>query len=136
MKFVTLMFGWFKKKSEGQGRSTAELFDAVARLGDLTENYPLHVLDVSSLPMSKLEMKAALKEAWRVASPDQRRAIEVGYLHLANFQSGVGRTPISLALPNDMSMSQLDATLAWMTKTSEEVERLSGEFEAFKRDVQ
>jgi hypothetical protein len=48
----------------------------------------------------------------------------------------VGRTPISLALPNDMSMSQLDATLAWMTKTSDEVERLSGEFEAFKRDVQ
>jgi hypothetical protein len=137
---VRKMFGWFKKRiAQAEGRSTAELFDAVGRLGELMENYPMHVLDVSSLPMPKPQMKTILKEAWRVATPDHRRAIELGYLHLANFQNGVGPTPISLSLGDDdpiNAMSRLDATLAWIKKTSAEVEALSGELDAFKRDVE
>src|SRR5258706_8618961 len=129
------MFGWFRKSRQ----SAPELFGAVARLGELMENYPLHMLDISLLPMPKPQMKAALKEIWRTAAPAQREALEVGYISLANFQNGVGPKPISLALSDDSTsskaMSQLDATIAWMKRTSEERMVLFEEFVTFKQAV-
>jgi hypothetical protein len=135
MRHFARMFGWFKKSRQ----SAPEIFGAVARLGDLMEHYPLHVLDVSLLPMPKPQMKVALKEIWHTAAPAQRQALEVGYMSLANFQSGVGSKPISLALsgdsPSSKAMSRLDATIAWMKRTSEERMALFEEFVTFKQAV-
>jgi hypothetical protein len=104
------------------------------------EKYPLHVLDVSLLPMPKRQLKAVLKEFWRAASPRQRLALEVGYVSLANFQDRVGPKPISLALSFDdptssEAMSQLNATIAWMKRTSEERTGLFEDFADFKQGV-
>ncbi len=136
MRHFCPMFGWFRKSSP----STTEPLDAIGRLGELMENYPLHVLDISLLPMPKRQLKTALKEFWRAASPPQRQALEVGYISLANFQDGVGPKPISLALSFDdptssEAMSQLDATIAWMKRTSEERMVLFEEFVTFKQAV-
>jgi hypothetical protein len=122
-----------KRITQPESRSTADLFGAVGRLGELIESYPLHVLDVSSLPMPKQQMKTALREAWCVAKPDRRRAIEIGYAYLANFQIGVGWTPTSPALAGDRS--QLHENIAWMKRASDEMEVLRKEFDAFKRPV-
>jgi hypothetical protein len=127
------MFGLFKKNKQ----SAPEPFDAIARLGELMENYPSHVLDVSFLPMSKPELKAVLKEFWRDATPAQKQAIEVGYIGLANFQNGVGPKPISLAFSDDLTTSKAvaewDATKDWIRRTSEEKFLLFEEFVTFKQ---
>lgn len=120
MGHFALMFGWFKNSSP----LTTKALDAIGHLSELTENYPLHVLDISLLPMPKQQLKAALKEFWRASSRPQRLAFEVGYVSLANFQDGVGPKPISL---------KSDATIAWMKRTSEERTALFEDFATFKR---
>jgi hypothetical protein len=129
------MLGWFRKSRP----STVKPIDAIGRLGELMEQYPSHVLDTSLLPMSKPQLKAALKQFWRAVSPAQRQALEVGYVSLANFQDGVGSKPISLALSDDptlsKALSQWDATIAWMKRISEEQKLLFAEFDTFKQGI-
>ena len=58
------------------------------------ETYPSAILDTTMLLLSKAEMKIALKQAWlQTKDPEWRNWLEVGYMMLANFQDGVGRTP-------------------------------------------
>jgi hypothetical protein len=121
----------FSRSPPVKSPSTADVFDAVGRFGELVETYPLHVFDVCLLSMPKPEMKTALKKAWRVANPARRRAIEVGFVQLASFQDGVGPKPISLALSDVLSTET--SQMAWIKGISDEKQLLLREFGAFKQ---
>ena len=75
---------------------------AIKKLATLMEPYPSAILDTTMLPLPKTEMKAALKLAWlQTESAKWREWLELGYVLLADFQDGVGATPIQpLDLPD------------------------------------
>jgi hypothetical protein len=77
---------------------TGEAIKAMSKLGELIEQYPQHVLDIKMLPLSKADMKSALKMAWKVVKERRLRdAIGCGYTSLAYFQEDVGDKPINLS---------------------------------------
>ena len=138
------MFGWLTSKlkprtSEQQAKLIAKAVpDIMARYGKLMEEYPLAVLDTSKLPLPKPEMKTLLKVAWRMAADDYMRdAVEAAYVHLSQFQDGVGDRPIEHKLPDEFDpkkvMAALDPWLAWSDKTMDELKQLAAEFIEFKR---
>jgi hypothetical protein len=135
------MFGLFKKRPKvSTEHSVGAIENAVAAFGALLSRYPAHVIDTSALPASKEQMKTYLKAAWKLSRPEQRDTIELGFLHLADFQNGVGSRPICLALssaeltPHDV-ISALASANIWMQTTSAEMRALRAEFDEFKRTV-
>ena len=138
------MFGWFKRKSsappqQDENRKLIEAsFDLADQLGELMERYPGAIMDSKALPLPKVFMKAALQHVWRVLEDEnQRAAIEVAYLHLANFQDGLGDQPVNIMLSADADPRKvsdtLGAALPWMNKSMKEMESLKAELDAFKR---
>jgi hypothetical protein len=111
--------------------------EVAAKLGDLMLEYPSAILDVSRLPLSKSNMKLALKVAWKLApNADLRRFAEEAYLHLANFQDGVGDIPIEGNMPDNVeptiTFKLLDAWLPWAARAGKEAMALATEFNEFR----
>lgn len=139
------MFGWFKRKTKGASdadrpRLVEAAQAAVNTYGKLLEQYPLAILDVSKLPLSKARMKTALQIAYRLANDQhQRNALEVGYTHLSHFQDGVGDKPLDPTLPPlidpDKATEILSAYVAWAEIMAAESKVLAKEFAEFKRKL-
>lgn len=90
----------YARVSEAAATSATNPWEALPRLRDLMQRHPCAICDASSLPLPKLEMKIALKVAWDLAASDAQRAeIEAGFLHLSQFQEGVGAEPINGDFP-------------------------------------
>jgi hypothetical protein len=150
------MFGWFKRKGgtppqQDENRKTSvpppqdenrklieASFDLADQLGELMERYPGVIMDSKVLPLPKVFMKAALQHVWRALDDEsQRAAIEVAFLHLANFQDGLGDRPVNIMLSADADPRKvsdaLGAALPWMDKSMKKMESLKAELDAFKR---
>jgi hypothetical protein len=86
--------------SDAAATSATNPWEALPRLRDLIRRHPFAICDASSLPLPKAEMKIALKVAWDLAACDTQRAeIEAGFLHLSQFQDGIGAEPIDGDFP-------------------------------------
>jgi hypothetical protein len=86
--------------SEPAATGTTNPWEALPRLRDLMQRHPFAICDASTLPLPKPEMKIALKVAWDLAASAMQRAeIETGFLHLSQFQDGVGPEPIDGDFP-------------------------------------
>ncbi|MBA2658784.1 MAG: hypothetical protein H0U72_04340 [Nitrosospira sp.] len=84
------------------------------------------VADEQKLPFPKAKIKAAIKILLRCApDADQRYVLEFGYLHLADFQKGVGSRNIGLDLSNTdtlkLSDSEMLSLCGTILKSTEEV---------------
>lgn len=77
--------------------SSAEL---LGKLGELMERYPTALLDTSRLPAPKQKMKAVIKEVWH-RKPALRGQLTHAYIHLSQFQDGIGDAVLDCALPRD-----------------------------------
>lgn len=122
----------------GVTRESAE--DTVGKLSELMERHPLAILDVSRLPLPKAEMKAALKLMWQIAPNEQlRNPIEVAYIHLSNFQEGVGDRPLEPIVPPNSPPEKvaaiLDPYMLFAARVQAETHALSQELRRFERSV-
>jgi hypothetical protein len=77
--------------------SSAEL---LGKLGELMERYPTALLDTSRLPAPKQKMKAVIKEVW-LREPALRGQLTHAYMHLSQFQDGIGDAVLDCVLPRD-----------------------------------
>jgi hypothetical protein len=137
-------------------RMTAdEAVEAVGRLGELIERYPLAIFDSSRLPLPKSQMKQAIKGMWKaltVQDAGLREHLAVGYMHLSHFQDGVGDKPIEPPKSANIGtkdvakikawigsdagkayQSGLEVWTKWQEKAIEESKVLSAEFDTWKR---
>jgi hypothetical protein len=77
-------------------------------------------------------------DAW-LGQTDQktRTSLEIAYVHLSQFQDGVGDKPIDCKLPSDVTpekkMAVLEPYLRFSSAVTEEAESLRAELEEFKR---
>jgi hypothetical protein len=107
------MFGWiasiFKRKQS--------VGDVIEAYGDLLVKYPISIMDVAMLPLSKTKMKIVLKALYaRALTEDQQHMLENGFLFLISFQDGVGPVPIDRALLKGDLKKNLQANLAILDK--------------------
>ena len=125
-------------------------------LGKLMVQYPAALMGTERLPVPKQEMKDLIKEAWR-QEPGSRARLNIAYLHLSQFQDGIGNAilvnPIIYlssaelldpektkeafpAVLTEMSGplgSAFDYWLAWEKVSLAEMEVLRLEWEEFER---
>ena len=126
--------------SAAPGMATELALDAVAKLSELLERHPLAILDVNRLPLPKAEMKTALKLLWQLAPNEQRRnQVEVAYIHLSNFQDGVGDVPLEPIVPPNSPPEKvaaiLDPYMLFAAQVQAETHVLSEELRQFERSV-
>lgn len=130
-------------------KSDAALLGA---LGGLMEQYPTALLDTGRLPASKQKMKVVIKEVWE-REPKLRGFLTQAYLHLSQFQDGIGDAVLDCKIPEvgaagshnlealrqeaiEMSGAKGEAFRQWImwSKVSmAEMEILSQEWERFER---
>jgi hypothetical protein len=132
---------WLKKSLET--RTPGRLTDAVPgesieAFGVLMERYPTAILDISKLPLPKADMKCLFTHAWLTQTDEKiRDFLEIAYVHLSQFQDGVGDKPIDCILPSDsdpaMRMAILEPYLRFSGAVTNEAESLRAEFEDLKR---
>jgi hypothetical protein len=119
------------------GTSSADLISA---LGQLMERYPTALLDTARLPASKQRMKAVIKEVWQ-QEPKLRAVLTEAYLHLSQFQDGIGDAILDCQITAEMSPAEMSGpkgeTLrqwsAWSKVSMAEMEILVQEWEQFER---
>src|SRR5260370_18715761 len=102
------------------------------------ERYPTAILDTSKLPLPKADMKCLSTGAWLTQTDGKiRNFLEIAYVHLSQFQDGVGDKPIDCTLPAGPDPAKTTAILAPYRRFSgavtKEAETLRAEFEEFKR---
>ena len=124
--------------SETAATSSTNPWEALPRLRDLMRRHPFAICDASSLPLPKAEMKIALKVAWDLAASDAQRAeIEAGFLHLSQFQDGVGAEPIEGDFPATAdpaeSAALINRWVPWSELCQEDKWSLWVELVAFKK---
>ncbi len=66
------------------------------------ERYPTALLDAARLPAPKQKMKTVIKEVWR-QEPKLRGVLTQAYLHLSQFQDGIGDAILDCKLTDEMS---------------------------------
>lgn len=123
----------------GVTRESAE--DTVGKLSELMERHPLAILDISWLPLPKAEMKKALRLLWQIAPNEQlRNQMEVAYIHLSNFQEGVGDIPLEPIVPPNSPLEKvaaiLDPYMLFAAQVQAETHALSQELQQFERSVE
>ena len=135
------MYRSLKNSLEAQlaGRRTKAIPDGlIEAFGVLMERYPTAILDTSKLPLPKANMRRVLLDA-RLSQTDQktRTFLEIAYVHLSQFQDGVGDKPIDYKLPSDADAENkravLEPYLRFSSAVSAEAESLRAELEDFKR---
>lgn len=129
---------WLEQRR--QRKQTAELVSGanavIARMGALLEGNSGLFMDECRLPLSKAAMKAAFKIAMTVEhDPARFDWLKTGWILLADFQPGIGDTPLSLPpmpeKPTDEFMAELQRYTT-MTKTvANESQTLAAELEEF-----
>jgi len=128
------------KAQKGETAASGELspWEALPRLRDLMRRHPFAICDTSLLPLPKAEMRNALKLAWDLATDDQQRAeIEAGFLHLSQFQDGIGAEPIDGDFPATpdpvMSAALVNRWIPWSVLCEEDKWSLWLELLEFKK---
>lgn len=111
-------------------------FDAVIRYGELMERQGTVIFDASVLPLPKAHMKQALMMVWKNTVDEHLKAVlGGGYVNLANFQEGVGNTPVDYNLPSGFDpvkdREYLNPYLKWSMKIAGDVNSLLSEWEEF-----
>ncbi len=104
------------------------------------EKWPLVIFPVSRLPLSKEEMKTALRLAWRIRKePNLREFVELAYAHICQFRDDI-TAPIDPTLTKDATpqeaISILDPFLAIADKVEAERAELEAEFREYKAFMQ
>ncbi len=113
---------------------------AVPAYGEIMEKWPLVIFPVSRLPLSKEEMKTALRLAWRIRKePNLREFVELAYAHICQFRDDI-TAPIDPTLTKDATpqeaISILDPFLAIADKVEAERAELEAEFREYKAFMQ
>jgi len=111
---------------------------AIEAFGVLMERYPTAILDTSKLPLPKADMRRVFMDEWLAQTDEKTRTfLEIAYIHLSQFQDGVGDKPIDCTLPSDADPKRkiaiLEPYLRFSSAVTEEAESLRIEFEEFKR---
>jgi hypothetical protein len=110
--------------------------EIIEAFGELMERYPTAILDISKLPASKQEIKRAIKEAWFATSDDKlRNFLAIAYIHLSQFQHGVGNEPVDCGVPKTpdaKSIERLDLYLRFAKMAMQESNLLKHEFDDFR----
>jgi hypothetical protein len=83
-------------------------------------------------------MRRVFMDAWlRQTDEKTRTFLEIAYVHLSQFQDGVGDNPIDCQIPSDADpkkkMAVLEPYLRFSSAVTEEAESLRVEFDEFKR---
>jgi hypothetical protein len=134
---------WLKKSLETRtpGRLTDAIpGESIEAFGVLMERYPTAILDTSKLPLPKADMKCLFTRAWLTQTDEKvRDFLEIAYVHLSQFQDGVGDKPIDYTLPSDsdpaMRMAILEPYLRFSGAVTNDAESLRAEFEDLKRQI-
>jgi len=92
------------REKEGQSAPSVAYTSAspaalIGALGELMERYPTALMGTCWLPAPKQTMKAVIKEVWR-KDPGLRPQLMQAYLHLSNFQDGIGDAVLDSKLPD------------------------------------
>ena len=111
---------------------------SIEAFGVLMERYPTAILDTSKLPLPKADMRRVFMDTWLAQTDDKMRTfLEIAYIHLSQFQDGVGDSPIDCKVPSDADpkkkMAVLEPYMRFSSAVTEEAESLRVEFEEFKR---
>jgi hypothetical protein len=130
---------WLRKSLETRtpGRETKIPGESIEAFGVLIERYPTAILDTSKLPLPKADMKGLLTHAWLAQTDEKiRDFLELAYVHLSQFQDGVGDNPIDCSFPSErdpaMTRAILEPYLRFSGAVTKEAETLRAEFEDFK----
>ena len=131
---------WLKKSLETRTGREANAIpgEVIEAFGVLMERYPTAILDTLKLPLPKEDMKCLFTRAWLSQTDEKiRNLLEIAYVHLSQFQDGVGDKPIDCTLPSDpdtaKTMAILGPYLRFSGVVTKEAETLRAEFEDFKR---
>jgi hypothetical protein len=114
--------------------------DLIGALGELMERYPTALLDAARLPAAKQKMKTVIKEMWR-QEPKLRGVLTQAYLHLSQFQDGIGDAILDCKITAEMSPAEMSGPkgenfrqwIAWSKVSMAEMEILAKEWEQFER---
>jgi hypothetical protein len=133
------MFEWLKKKTlTAEDRFAKAVPTIISEYGHLLEKYQSAiVVDASLLPVPKRMMINAFKIAWlNTRSAEMRNWLEIGWAHLPMFQDGVGDIPISMVLPKDEPLDQMQKRLKnqslWLKLVNAEGEVMQRDRDEFK----
>lgn len=112
--------------------------EVIGGFGALMERYPTAILDTSELPLPKSEMKRVFRRAWRKTTDERlRNFLQIAFVHLNEFQDGVGDLPIDCTLPPNPDPTKtlriLDPYLRFAPAMTKEAESLRAEFADFER---
>jgi hypothetical protein len=111
---------------------------SIEAFGVMMERYPTAILDTSKLPLPKADMRRVFMDTWLAQTDEKMRTfLEIAYIHLSQFQDGVGDSPIDCKVPSDADpkkkMAVLEPYIRFSSAVTEEAESLRIEFEEFKR---
>src|ERR1700733_15079236 len=114
---------------------------ALSQYGELLQKHSGAIVDESWLPLPKDTLKTMLKAA--IASnrnEANRDALKVGWLMLANFQSGIGAAPYSMTPPdlppaNFHDTKKREAFLQILSHHQSVLDKLGAEIESNQREL-
>ena len=115
--------------------ATPQILSAYA---ELHTKYPSAIMDALWLPVNKKAMVEVFKIAWLGAKTDEaRNHIEVGWALLPCFQEGVGNTPVTPEIPENVPLEEtiaaLDKYTSWGKLVVAEGEIMQRERDEFKK---
>jgi hypothetical protein len=121
-------------------RIEAIIGTVVPAYGEIIEKWPLVIFPTSRLPLSKDEMKTALRLAWRIRKePHLREFVELAYVHLCQFRDDIA-APIDPTLRKGATPQEataiLDPFLSIADKVETERAQLGDEFREYKAFMQ
>ena len=118
----------------GQLNTVADVMDAYT---ELLEKHSMAIMDVTTLPLPKTQMKVILKSLYAEAETrDQQNLIEAGFVFLSKFQQGVGPKPIEGIIiddnpPTRADILKLDKWMAWEKLSLAEADILKAEWKRY-----
>jgi hypothetical protein len=120
------MWNLFKRKKNKSDHDADEVDELVRQYGALLadDDAPL-IQDQSCLPASKADIKAALLFAILSCDDDaQKEYLRVAYIHLADFQPGIGERGIDTRRGGDDIQRLADFSERWSAEASSLKEEL------------
>jgi hypothetical protein len=135
---VRAMIGWLQKVLFRAKEKTVR--EVVSTYGELLEMYPVAICDTAMLPIPKAKMKELMKALYsKATNAAEQHHWEQGFMYLANFQEGVGSTPVDDPLQTAKTPqaivaaeASLDRWMKWQKLALAEMDLLLDEWRAFK----
>jgi hypothetical protein len=132
--FISRLFGFAQPAKTSNVDDAAKIEAIISRVvpayGEIIEKWPLVIFPASRLPLSKSEMKTALRLAWRMRKDSAvRKSIEIAFLHLSQFRDDLS-APVDPAAPENATPQQTIAILDSFSALASQVETERAELEA------